>query len=172
MHRLAIFGMLSGSLAFGQIATVPTGFEGTWALSPQDSNTSPRVKIVGGSLDIASVSDRIKITSQIVTSEHESLQQAFDLSLDGNGQRASFKRIDDTAFDVIVSVNSKKLGKHVEESHFVLSTDGDVLTETISEADPVVRTSLILVFHKLLFIPPAGPVFLRLVAPAPRVLIE
>jgi hypothetical protein len=175
MHRLAIFAILCGPFAFGQIATAPSSLDGTWALSPQDSHTPPGLKITSGTLDIASAAGRITITS-IVTSEHESFQQEFDLSLDGSGRRVSFKRIDDTSFDVIVRVNNKTFGKYVEESHFVLSTNGDILTETISEVDPeigtVLRTPSTLVFYNLLFIPPAGPVFLRLTERAYRVHIE
>jgi hypothetical protein len=174
VHRLAIFAILCGSFAFGQIATLPTSWNGTWVLSPQDSYTPYGVTVTGRSLDIAS--GRIKITSHIVTSEHASLQQEFDLSLDGSGPRPSFKRIDDTSFDVILSLNNKKFGKHIEESHFVLSTDGDVLTETIGEVDPdtgaLLNTSSILVFYQLLFIAPAGPVFLRPAEPGYQVYIE
>jgi hypothetical protein len=176
MHRLAIFVILSGSVACGQIATLPASWNGTWALSPQDSYTPYGVTVTGGSLDIASTPGRIKLSSYIVTSEQESLQQELDLGLDGSGRRVSFKRIDDTSFDIIVSVNNKKFGKHVEESHFVLSTDGEVLTETIREVNQetgaVINTSSILVFYKLLFIPPAGPVFLRPAESAFRVYIE
>jgi hypothetical protein len=176
MHRLAIFAILCGSFAFGQTATLPTSWNGTWVLSPQDSSTPHGLTVIGGSLDIASAAGRIKITGRIVTSGRESLQQELDLGLDGSGRRVSFKRIDDTSFDIIVSVNNKQLGNHFEESHFILSPNGDVLTETIrdvnQETGAVINTSSILVFYKLLFIPPAGPVFLRLVAPAHPTLFE
>lgn len=129
---------------------------------------------------IASTPGHLKIGSDIVTSERGSSREELDLDIDGKetvfpeGPRLSLTRIDDTTFDVIISVNNKTFGNHIEELHFIFSHDGNKLTETKThierEAVPesldqaqgkLIRTSTSdLVFYKILFIPPAGPVLL------------
>ena len=78
----------------------------------------------------------MKIVRNTVTSELGSSQENFDLNLDGRetvlsgGLRLFFKRIDDMSFDVIVGVNNKRVGNHIEENHLVFAADGNRLTET------------------------------------------
>jgi hypothetical protein len=191
LARICILTIVCGSVVFGQAAAVPARWIGTWALSPPESELGqdwgPNATIIGGTLEIAASSGRMKITGDAVTSERGSSQEEFDLNLDGSetvflaGPRLSFKRIDDMTFDVIASVNNKKFGNHVGENHFVFSADGNMLTETKTHTErevvpeggdqtkgAVIRTSTsVLVFYKLLFIPPGGLVFLRYIRDQP-----
>jgi hypothetical protein len=78
------------------------------------------------------------------------------------GPRISFKPIDDATFDIVVSMNDKRLGNHAGENRFVFSADGKMLTETKTHterevvpegAEPatgaVIRTSTsVLVFYR------------------------
>jgi hypothetical protein len=182
MQRLAgicLLSVLCGTVASSQTAPVPSQWSGTWTLSLQESRMPTGV--LGETVVIASTPGHLKIRSNVVTSEQGSSREELDLGIDGKetvfpeGPKLSFKRSDDTTFDVIISVNNKKFGNHIEELHFVFSVDGNRLTETrthtkrelVAEgADQaqgkVIRTSTSdLVFYKILFIPPAGPVFLR-----------
>jgi hypothetical protein len=137
--------------------------------------------MLGETVVIASTPGHLKIGSDIVTSERGSSREELDLDIDGKetvfpeGPRLSFKRSDDTTFDVIISVNNKTFGNHLEKLHFTFSADGNRLTETKTHTErevvsegldqsqgKVIRTSTSdLIFYKILFIPPAGPVFLR-----------
>jgi hypothetical protein len=139
MRRLtAICLLAAASSAFSQVSPFPAKWLGTWASSD------------GESLDIAATSSRLKLTIN-------SLQ--LEANLDGSdtllpeGAKLSFHRIDDRTFDVTLRMNDKTFGSQVENIHYVLSADGNSLREASA------RTSR--VFKKLLFIPPAGRVFLR-----------
>jgi hypothetical protein len=183
-----IVGILYGSLAFGQPATASPNWSGTWALSLPESELSgfwipgapEHLTVISQNLEIAAAPGHLKIIGDIVTSELGASQQKFDLGLDGKetglpgGLRLAFRRIDDRSFDVIAGVNSKRLGNHIEEMHFVFSADGDRVTETITRTEREVvpedgdqgvgvvigRSTSVLVFYKL-FIPRAGPVYFR-----------
>jgi hypothetical protein len=80
-------------------------------------------------------------------------------------------------FDVILSVNNKAFGNHVENIRFALTADGNSLQETRTHterevvpegSDPttgkLIKTSSSdLVFDKILFIPPASPVVFKFI---------
>jgi hypothetical protein len=177
-----VLSLACGSIAFCQVAATPATWIGTWSLSVPESDASN-----GEFLEITSTSGHLKITSYTVPSQREPSREEFNLSLDGKetvfpeGPRLSFKRIDDLTFDVTVRVNNQRFGNHTEEIHFVVSPDGNTLTETKTHTEravvpdgidqlngAVIKTSKsVLVFEKLLFIPPAGPVFLRYVGVEP-----
>jgi hypothetical protein len=140
VHRVtAICLLAAASAAFGQVTPVPATWVGSWAASD------------GESLDIAATSSRLQI---IINS-----QAKLVVNLDGSetispeGPRLSFHRSDDWTFEVTLRMNDKTLGSQVENVRFVLSADGNSLRE--------IRPRASRVFQKLLFIPPAGPVFLR-----------
>ena|SRR5277367_3189527 len=139
MHRLAAICLLAASGSFAQVTPVPAIWIGSWAASD------------GESLDIAATSSRLRIT---VNS-----QAKLVLNLDGSesispeGPRLSFHRTDDWTFEVTLRVKNKALANEVEAVRYVLSPDGNSLRE--------IRPRASRVFQKLLFIPPAGPVFLR-----------
>jgi hypothetical protein len=159
--------------------SVPAKWIGTWVLSLPESKLGqlwgPGVPeggltFTGQTLKLASNAGRLKVTGDTVTAEFGSLHEESDVNLDGTetvippGARISFRRIDDAAFDLIVKMNSKDIGNHVGENHFVFSADGRTLTETKAHTerevapegtDPtkgaVIRTSTtVLVFHKIL----------------------
>jgi hypothetical protein len=182
MQRLSgicLFAVLCGSVASSQTAAVPSQWSGTWTLSLQESRMPAGV--LGETMVITSTAGHLKIGSDVVTSVRGSSREELNLDIDGKetvfpeGPRLSLKRSDDTTFDIIISVNNKKFGNHIEEVHFVFSADGNKLTETRTHTErevvpegvdqaqgKVLRTSTSdLVFYKILFIPPAGPVFLR-----------
>lgn len=191
MRRLSAASMLTalcGSIVFGQAVAIPARWSGTWALRLPESEMdhlwipgAPNgLTIVSQSLGIATTSGRIKLTSDTVTSEMGPSNNRFDINLDGketvsaDGLRVSVKRIDDRSFDIIVRVNNERLGNHVEESHFVVSADGNKLTETKTDIQrDVVRSggdqtqgavmrnsTAVLVFYKI-FVPKAGPTYLK-----------
>jgi hypothetical protein len=139
MHRLAAICLFAAaSAAFGQVAPVPATWLGSWTASNGDN------------LDIAATSNCLLIT---VNS-----QAKLVLNLDGSetksteGPSLSFHRFDDRTFDVTLHVNNKASGNQVENIRYVLSADGNSLRET--------RPGTSRLFQKLLFIPPAGRVFL------------
>jgi len=87
-------------------------------------------------LRIAATAGHLKISADTVTSKFGPSHDGYDLNLSGGetvipeGPTISFQRIDDSSFDIIVSVNNKKFGNHVGENRFEFSADGKMLTET------------------------------------------
>src|ERR1700693_5735182 len=126
---ICLLAVLCGSLASSQMAPVPPQWAGTWTLSLQESRMPAGV--LGETVEITSRPGHLKIGSDVVTSERGSSREELDLDTDGKetvfpeGPRLSFKRSDDTTFDVIISVNNKKFGNHIERLHFVFSADGN-----------------------------------------------
>jgi len=181
LAEICILTLVGGSVAFSQAGAVPAKWNGTWALGPQESAALNGSVVLSGTLEIQTTLGHMKITSDLVASEGGSSQETFELNLDGSetifpeGPRLSFKRIDDLTFDVIASVNNKKFGNHLAKYDFVLSDDGSELTETITRTEREVvsdgenqskgtligSSRSVLVFSKILFIPPAGRVFLK-----------
>lgn len=183
MRRLAglcILVAVGGSVIFSQEETVPARWVGTWALSLQESDLgqywvpgAPKgMTVMSQSMQIAATSERIRITTNTLTSERGSSKEEFELSLDGRetvspaGARLSFKRIDGRTFDIVVSANDNKLGSGVVEKHFVFSGSNRLIATEARTGldgaagsgnqtkDPVVRTSTsVLVFYRMLLIP-------------------
>ena len=174
MQRAAVIMFLAvlwGPAVFGQ--------RGTWVLDLEQSDVPKGVR--SGTLEIRATPGLIKVIIDTVTSQREPSQEEFDPTLNGkdtvypDGHKVSFKRVDNRSFDIIASVNNKQSGNHVEENHFVFSPEGNRLTDTRTDTeretvpdgvDPtkgaVLRESTsVLVFYSLLFVPSAGPVFLR-----------
>lgn len=137
---------------------------GIWTLDVPKSSFGKI--LVPGVPDFAILSEKVKITltsqeigldADIVTSLNSQLAHEDQrLSLDGReaalapGITLSFRRIDDSSFDVIgkVTVGSTRID---EVSHFAFSADGLTLTETKTqtETEPESKTSVsVLIFNK------------------------
>lgn len=137
---------------------------GTWTLDLPKSSFGKI--LVPGVPDFAILSEKVKITltsqeiafeADIVTSlTSQPSREDQRLSIDGReaalapGITLSFRRIDDSSFDVIgkVTTGNTRIG---EVSHFAFSPDGLTLTETKTqtETEPEVRTSVsVLIFDK------------------------
>jgi len=170
--------MVAGiSAVLGQAGAVPAEWIGTWTLSLPESKTGPiwgpgapesSLTVISQTLKIAAAAGHMKITDDTVIAGRGPSHGESDLDISRKetvipgGATVSFKRFDDTAFDVILSVNNKQLGNHVGENHFVFSGDGNTLTETKTHTErevvpegidqtkgAVIRTSTsVLVFHK------------------------
>jgi hypothetical protein len=165
------------SVALSQTAAVPAEWIGTWKLSLQESKfglvwgpgVPDGLTVASQTLKIAAAAGRLRVAGDTVTSELGSLHEESDVNLDGKeavlppGLTISFRRIDDTAFDVILKVNNKDIGNHVGENRFVFSPDGKRLTETKTHTEraivpegadqtksAVIKTSTtVLVFYKV-----------------------
>jgi hypothetical protein len=130
--------------------------------------------IKGQTFEITAANNGVKVIGDTVTAELGALHEVFDLNLNTGeiaappvpGLSIKFKRIDDMAFDIVLSVNSTDFGNHVGVNHFVFSADGKTLTETKthtqreltppgedqSEGAVIKTATSILVFHR----PPAA----------------
>jgi hypothetical protein len=161
----------------GQKADIPK-WAGTWELDVQESSFE-RILFPGAPVDFTLLSqrteleqatDKLKMSADIVYSDASGphkVHEESSLSLDGQETvigpgSLSFRRMDDSSFDIISRLNTKNTNVG-EVSHFAVSSDGQTLTETKTqtkrEAVPddadknsgaVIRTSIsVLVFRKL-----------------------
>jgi hypothetical protein len=161
---------------FGQPATVPAKWLGTWTLDLGKSTLGPiwgpglpaGVTPVSQSLKIETISGQIKVGGDTVLTGLQPVHDESTLNLDGkeisigNGVSIAFRKIDELTFDIIVKLNSQALGNHVGENRFVFSPDGKTLTETKAHTErevvpegadqtqsPLIRMSTsVLVFNK------------------------
>jgi hypothetical protein len=151
---------------------------GTWELDVQKSSFG-KILVPGAPVDFTLLSqrtrleqatDRLKISADIVYSDTNGSHKVHEensLSLDGQETvigpaSLSFRRIDDSTFDIISRLNTKNTNIG-EVSQFAVSSDGQTLTETKTQTEregvpedaeknsgAVIRTSIsVLVFHKL-----------------------
>jgi len=170
--------LVGSSVVLGQSDSVPAKWTGTWALSLSESKLGqlwgPGVPeggltFTGQILKLAVIAGHLTVVGETVTAELGSLHDESDVNLDGTetvtppGARISFMRINDTAFDLIVKMNSQGIGNHVGANRFVFSADGKTLTETkvhterevVAEGTDqtkgtIIRASTtVLVFHKI-----------------------
>jgi hypothetical protein len=176
---LTVAGLTAASnRIFAQSAALSERWSGTWVLSLPESKIDkifgPGVPaggltLTGQTWKITVATGRMKTAVDTVFAELGTIHEEDDQDLNGQelvqpgGAKIQFKRINDWAFDDIVSTNSEQLGNHVGENHFVFSADGKTLTETkihierevMPEGkDPakgkVLRTSnSVLVFHRV-----------------------
>jgi len=161
----------------GQKADIPK-WVGTWELDVQKS-TFGKILFPGAPVDFALLSqrtklehatDRLKMSADIVYSDATGTHKVHEetsLSLDGQETvigpaSLSFRRIDDSTFDIISRLNTKNTNVG-EVSHFAVSSGGQTLTETKIQTEregvpedaekdsgAVIRTSTsVLVFRKL-----------------------
>ena len=187
--EICILAVLGGSVTMGQEDTVPARWIGDWSLDLRGSQLGEfwapggpgGVAAMSQSLEIAAISERVKITTHTYTSltgpaAREVSREEFEFNLDGRetvspaGANLSFKRIDDWTFDIVVSGSDKKLGSWLVEKHFVFSGGKLTMTEARRWLDvagggdqakgAVVRTSTsVLVFGRVLSTPHARQVW-------------
>jgi hypothetical protein len=148
----------------GQPPFKASGWIGTWTLDVPKSSFGKI--LVPGVPDFAILREKVKITltsqeiafeADIVTSlTSQPSREDKRLSIDGReaalapGITLSFRRIDDSSFDVIgkIARGNTRIG---EVSHFAFSPDGLTLTETKTqtETEPESKTSVsVLIFNK------------------------
>jgi hypothetical protein len=174
---ICFLAVVGNAVSLGQQAGVPTKWVGTWVLSLPESKLDkifgPGVPaggltVTGQTIRIEGSGSHMKVAGETVLAGIGPVREEFDLDLDHaetmgpGGTRISFKRTDDSTFDIILSVNNQQLGNNVGENHFVFSGDGETLTETKIHTEREVvpegtdqtkgkvrRTSTtVLVFHK------------------------
>lgn len=176
--RTSVLVFVSALAAFSQAATVPAKWIGTWTLDLKKSTLAPiwgpglpeGVTPVSQTLKIEETSGQIKLSGDTVLTGLQPVHDETSLNLDGKqtvigyGESVSFRKIDDSTFDIIAKVNSKDTGNHVGENRFVFSPDGKTLTETKTHTErevvpdgadqtksPLIKTSTsVLVFSKTL----------------------
>jgi len=161
----------------GQKADIPK-WVGTWELDVQESSFG-KILFPGAPVDFTPLSqrakleqatDKLKMSADIVYSDASGthkVQEETSFSLDGQETvvgpgSLSFRRMDDSTFDIISRLNTKNTNVG-EVSHFAVSSDGQTLTETKTQTEreavpedaeknsgAVIRTSIsVLVFRKL-----------------------
>jgi hypothetical protein len=161
----------------GQKADIPK-WAGTWELDVQESSFG-KILFPGAPVDFTLLSqrakleqatDKLKMSADIVYSDAKGphkVHEESSLSLDGRETvigpgSLSFRRIDDSTFDIISRLNTKNTNLG-EVSHFAVSSDGQTLTETKQQTEreavpegaeknsgAVIRTSIsVLAFRKL-----------------------
>jgi hypothetical protein len=173
-----ILTIAGGSALLGQTGAVPAKWIGTWELDVQKSifgtslfpGAPAGLKIASQTLRIEQTAREIRLSGDTVVSDSGGSHSGHDdnsLRLDGKETvigpfSFSFKRIDDSTFDIASKLNSgdRNLG---EVSHFAISSDGRTLTETKTQterevvpegadksAGAVTKTStFVLVFNKI-----------------------
>jgi hypothetical protein len=143
----------------------PSNWVGTWTLDARKSSFG-KILVPGVPDDFAILGENVRITltsqeigfeADIITSpNNQTSHEDQRLSLDGReaapapGITLSFRRIDDSTFDVVgnVKTGNTRIG---EVSRFTFSPDGLTLTETKTqtETEPQSRTSVsVLIFNK------------------------
>lgn len=161
----------------GQKADIPK-WVGTWELDVQESSFG-KILFPGAPVDFTLLSqrakleqatDKLKMSADIVYSDASGTHKVHEetsFSLDGQETvvgpgSLSFRRMDDSTFDIISRLNTKNTNVG-EVSHFAVSSDGQTLTETKTQTEreavpedaeknsgAVIRTSIsVLVFRKL-----------------------
>jgi len=175
LFAVCLLAVVVDALALGQPAAVPARWIGTWVLSLPESKVDKilgpglplgGLTLTGQTLKIESAAGHMKVTSDTDLAEiPRPAHEEFGLNLNhGEGifPGLSFKRIDDSTFDVILSINNQQLGNDVGENHFVFSADGKTLTETKvqtkrefvpegtdqTKAKVIATATMVLVFHK------------------------
>lgn len=163
-------------LALSQTAVLPAKWQATSVLDLQESKIGQiwapglpeGIKLLGQTLKITVSGAKMKLAGDTVLSQIGSIHE--DSELDPSspeitmpvGAKQSFKQVDESSFEVVLSLNNKNLGNHVGENRFVFSSDGNKLTETKTHIEreiageggdpatsPVLRTSTsVLVFHR------------------------
>ncbi len=169
--------MIINVAVLGQKADIPK-WAGTWELDVQESSFG-KILFPGAPVDLTLLSqrakleqatDKLKMSADIVYSDANGphkVHEESSLSLDGQETvigpgSLSFRRIDDSTFDMISRLNTKNTNVG-EVSHFAVSADGQTLTETKTQtkrevvpedaeknSGAVIRSSTsVLVFRKL-----------------------
>ena len=148
MRRFAgicLFTIAFSFAALGQLGTVPTKWTGTWELNVRESTfgailvpgAPSNLKIVAQSLKIQQTGKEIILLGDSVVSGSSGQRTSHDdfrLSLDGTPTNVgpvslSFRRIDNSAFEIISTVNLPNTNVG-EVSRYVFSSDGSKLTAT------------------------------------------
>ncbi len=137
-----------------QAAAVPSTWLGVWILNYDKSKFDEHspVAIVSQTLTLAVNGEELTVAGDTVTSDGRQLHETSQARLDGTetpagpGIVASFKRVDDRSFEVIVTGRGGS-----GSNRFVFSTDGKTFTETktLTLTGAAVTTSTsVLVFEK------------------------
>jgi hypothetical protein len=133
----------------GQKADIPK-WAGTWELDVQESSFG-KILFPGAPVDFTLLSqraeleqatDKLKMSADIVYSDasgSHKVHEETSFSLDGQETvvrpgSLSFRRIDDSTFDIISRLNTKDTNVG-EVSHFAGSSDGQTLTETKTQTE-------------------------------------
>ena len=120
---------------------------GSWILDAEKSTLGPflapvapeGLRVIGQTIKIEQTAKEIKIVGDTVMSNRSSYHDDTSLSLDGAetvvapGFTLSFRRIDDSAFDIIGKATARN-STIATVSHFVFSSDGRTLTETKNQS--------------------------------------
>lgn len=133
---ICVLIVLGSSAFFGQTTTLPANWIGTWKLDVRKSSFGASLApgapagltIVSQTLRIEQIAREIRLSGDTVFSDSTGTRSSHDdnrLSLDGKETLAgaisfSFRRIDDSTFDIIskVHINDRNL---TEESRFLFS---------------------------------------------------
>jgi hypothetical protein len=117
----------------------PIDWIGTWKLDLEKSKQDfvalgPGVTAVGQTIKFELVDRKIKMTGNTNLSDGRTSNEVLLLSLDGSETAVSsgvisFRRISDTSFDITVQINTNGMNA-TGLNHFLISTDGKILTET------------------------------------------
>ena len=144
--RSYIFGVLmivmGGSVLFGQTTSAKHKWIGTWTLNKHKTTFDSQFQRPGidlnafnQTLKLDETGGKIKVIAETTYSADTPPRvEEQSLSLDGaetsiGGLNFSFRRIDDTSFDIVGKINTKD-ANGISVNHFVVSRDGKTLTET------------------------------------------
>jgi len=147
MNRfIDILGMaaLCGVATFGQPGTASPKWAGTWKADMKESKVGKifgrglpagGLTLTGQTLKISVTNGHLRFAEDTVFLELGAIHEEPDVDIDTaqgvpGGQTLIFKKVDELAFDIILSVNNALMGNNVGENHFVFSADGRTLTET------------------------------------------
>jgi len=142
--------VVCSSAVLGQASAISPKWVGTWTLNVQKS-TFGTILVPGApvgftvdseTLDIKQSTREIRISGETVFTDSTGSHSAYDdnsLSIDGRETvvgpiSLSFRRIDDSTFDIIskINISNRNLG---EVSRFSVSSDGRTLTETKTQTE-------------------------------------
>lgn len=152
MSRFAgvcVLAVIISVAVLGQKADIPK-WAGTWELDVQESSFG-KILFPGAPADFTLLSqrakleqatDKLKMSADIVYSDTNGphkVHEESSPSLDGQETvigpgSLSFRRIDDSTFDIISRLNTKNTNVG-EVSHFAVSSDGQTPTETKKQTE-------------------------------------
>ena len=147
---------LALALQSAPAATVPSTWLGTWTMIPERStfDANAPVKAAGQTLGISANGAALHIAGDTVLQDGRHVRDTVDLNLSGapqtvgDGIVASFMRIDDRSFDIVVRMSAAAPGAGVGTNRFSFSADGRVLTETKTQTLAGTTTTSVLVFER------------------------
>src|SRR5262252_1833369 len=136
---------LALALQSAPAATVPSTWLGTWTMIPERStfDANAPVKAAGQTLGISANGAALQDGRHVRDTVELNLSGAPQTV--GDGIVASFMRIDDRSFDIVVRMSAASPGAGVGTNRFSFSADGRVLTETKTQTLAGTTTTSVLV---------------------------